>query len=477
VRATIYAKLPLPYMPFVDNPLFGGGFWTTRMTAMKAMAQYFWLLLFPWNLSCDYSYNRIPLLTWQFNTWEDWKALLGSAVCLLAAGVAIWCLRRSPPAFFFITFFFVTMAPTSNLIMLIGPTMAEGFLYLPSIGFIGCLVVGLVWAWRRFVPQPAPRWLGVATLAVLSLALGARTYTRNFDWMDDASLWASAVKVTPDSFKVHSALAIALMEKNPSPENLDRAVAESDRCIEILDNLPDEKNTASTYTNPGAYYRLKGDQLARRSAKGEILPIPASLPWYRKSLQTLLRAAAIDRVYNRQRREGEMARGTPASEIPDDGWYALYWQLGLVYLRLNQPAQALAAFQYGVRLRAQTPEFYEGMAEAYARLGDNNRAAVALIAGLLVNPGHKEFFAPLIEVYRRIDPHNCAVRGRGKQGSSRQGCESDGVRVPVPSITCFGRLAYPGHAEATKHDVLGRKSHKPLCRKLQWWERPGWQAN
>ena len=65
----------------------------------------------------------------------------------------------------------------------------------------------------------------------------------------------------------------------------------------------------------------------------------------------------------------------------------------------------------------------------------------------------------------------------GKLGSSRQGCESGGVRVPVPSIACFGRLAYPGHAEATKHDVLGRKSHKPLCRKLQWWERPGWQAN
>jgi hypothetical protein len=64
-----------------------------------------------------------------------------------------------------------------------------------------------------------------------------------------------------------------------------------------------------------------------------------------------------------------------------------------------------------------------------------------------------------------------------KQGSSRQGCESGGVRVPVPSIACFGRLAYPGHAEATKHDVLGRKSHKPLCRKLQWWERLGWQAN
>jgi hypothetical protein len=62
-------------------------------------------------------------------------------------------------------------------------------------------------------------------------------------------------------------------------------------------------------------------------------------------------------------------------------------------------------------------------------------------------------------------------------GSSRQGCESSGVKVPVPSITCFGRLAYPGHAEVTKHDVLGRRSHCPPCRDLQWWERPEWQAN
>lgn len=41
------------------------------------------------------------------------------------------------------------------------------------------------------------------------------------------------------------------------------------------------------------------------------------------------------------------------------------------------------------------------------------------------------------------------------------------MKVPVPSIACFGRLAYPGHAEVTKHEVLGRKSHRPRCRKLQ----------
>ena len=47
-----------------------------------------------------------------------------------------------------------------------------------------------------------------------------------------------------------------------------------------------------------------------------------------------------------------------------------------------------------------------------------------------------------------------------KERSSRQGSGFSGVKVPVPSITCFGRLAYPGLAEVAKQDVLGRKSHK-----------------
>src|SRR5271157_1777211 len=42
--------------------------------------------------------------------------------------------------------------------------------------------------------------------------------------------------------------------------------------------------------------------------------------------------------------------------------------------------------------------------------------------------------------------------------SSRQGCESSGVLSPH-TTNCLGRwLAYPMHAEATKHVQLGRKS-------------------
>ena len=53
-----------------------------------------------------------------------------------------------------------------------------------------------------------------------------------------------------------------------------------------------------------------------------------------------------------------------------------------------------------------------------------------------------------------------------EEWSSRQGCEFSGVKAPVPSITCFGWLAYPRHAEVTRHDVLGRKSHKTALQEI-----------
>ena len=183
VRGQVLAKLPSALVPFGDNPLVGAGFWTARLTAIKVIGKYLWLLLWPSRLSCDYSYNQIPL-----STWGDWKALAAMAACAALAAVAIVCYRRSKPVFFFIAFFFATLAPTSNMVILIGTIMAERFLYLPSIGFAGCLVVTVYAVCRRF-PRVAP-----AALALVSVAFAARTYTRNFDWFDDLSLWTSAAK-------------------------------------------------------------------------------------------------------------------------------------------------------------------------------------------------------------------------------------------------------------------------------------------
>src|SRR5581483_7661877 len=135
-RHQVLSKILGGVIAYTDNPLYDAGFWSARFTAVKVIGKYLWLLLFPATLSSDYSYNQMPLVGWRFD-WEDLKAWIALAVCLAAVGVAIWSYRRQRAVFFFILFFFVTLAPTANIFLFIGTIMAERFMYLPAIAYCG----------------------------------------------------------------------------------------------------------------------------------------------------------------------------------------------------------------------------------------------------------------------------------------------------------------------------------------------------
>jgi hypothetical protein len=279
------------------------------------------------------------------------------------------------------------------MVILIGTIMAERFLYLPSIGFAGCLVV-TVYAVCKRLPRAAP-----AVLALVSVAFAARTYTRNFDWLDDLSLWTSAVKVCPDSYKTHSSLAADLIAVKGT--GLDSAVGEADRSLAILDPLPDQRNASGVYASAGSYYRMKGDTL----------PAPRNSYWYQKSLDALLRGQRIDAVYGQDLRRENAARGKTIARF---GWIPVYLdlELGRTYLRLSEPRQALDALAAGRALRPD-PEFFEEMSAAYRAMGDPRQAAITLMEGLAVDTSHSQFVSALVALYRRTEPQSCAIRNVG----------------------------------------------------------------
>ena len=61
MRANVLGGVPVTAFPFGDNPLVGADFWTARMTAVKVIGRYLALLVWPAQLSFDYSFNEIPL--------------------------------------------------------------------------------------------------------------------------------------------------------------------------------------------------------------------------------------------------------------------------------------------------------------------------------------------------------------------------------------------------------------------------------
>ncbi len=250
-RILSYAVLALPFIaffvlrgqlhmhlevPFQKNPLVDAAFWPARMTAFKVIGRFLWLFVWPARLSADYSYNSVPLFQWSLGHWEDLQALVSLALC--AAGIALaWRLRReNKPICFFVLFFFIALAPTSNLFILIGSVMSERFMYLPTIGLTGC-AVALISA------QQVPRKALWVAAGIICLALSARTYSRNFDWRDEATLWNSVADVNPDDALAHLNLGSALLD---IPDRVPDAIAEYQRALRI------DPNYAEAHNNLGA---------------------------------------------------------------------------------------------------------------------------------------------------------------------------------------------------------------------------------
>jgi protein O-mannosyl-transferase len=238
-RAPAYAALALPFAVFfllrasvhshmridpAENPLVSAGFWAARLTATKVIGRMLGLFLWPARLSADYSYNAVPLFTWAH---PDLTAFLALAVCLSAMVLAICSRQSRKPLFFFILFFFVALSPTSNLIFLIGSIMAERFVYLPSIGLAGCVVVLLARLERRTA------WLA---MSLLCLACGARTYARNLDWQDERTFWAATANACPEAARPHNNLGVAIA---PLPGQLPDAIAQFQAALRIRPDYAD----------------------------------------------------------------------------------------------------------------------------------------------------------------------------------------------------------------------------------------------
>lgn len=428
LRANALGKTVIPAFPFTDNPIAGAAFFTGRFTAVKVLGEYLWLMLWPANLSCDYSFNQIPL-----SSIGDWKAWLALAACTGLGAIALFSYRRQPALSFFLALFFITIAPTANLVILIGAMMAERFMYVPALGLAG----GIVW-----LAYPAARRIRVpfaALMAFLCVAYGVRTYVRNWDWQDEQTLWTSAAKAAPSSYKVQIHLASALVQ--PNGEGLERAVGAIDRALSILAPVPDNLNVPQPYSVAGFFYRSQGDALAAKSSAAP------SRSWYDKALAALLHGERVDQAIAREVRTENAAHGIQTAA---SGWYPLYLELGETYLRFAKVPQALAAFEYG-RAINPIPEFFEDMSRAYLANRDAGRAETTLLEGVLANANSSKLVSELAAIYREDDPQSCAVRNENGSANLNTGCPEVHHQICMAARNLAGlyrRMPQPALAQA-----------------------------
>lgn len=388
-RFAVFASAPVPEMPFVDNPLRGAGFLMARFTAIKMVGMDLLLLLWPIPLSCEHGYAQIvPAAPGDTGAW---LALAVSAGILAAVIVRY---RRDKAMFWAAGMFAIALVPVSNLVLLIGATMAERFLYLPSIGF-AIAVAGLVSRgkprWKARVPMQA---IAIAAVALLA----CRTFARNRDWQDNLTLARADVHSAPRSARLHEMLATSLFTQDPV-RNLDAAIASGEAAWEILRVLPPGEIYQQTPARLGAYYRLKGDAVGP----------PGNRQWYEKAVAVLERAREASQAIERAYDQAQLAHGKPlATRL---AYQPVYADLGLAYMRLGQYADAAGVLRYGREVDPRTAALYDLLAAAYTAQGEPQRAAATLLEKILLLGATPDALGQVAGVYGEA---SCAIeRGAG----------------------------------------------------------------
>lgn len=296
------------------------------LTALTVWPEYVRLLVFPFDLSSDYS----PAVLGPARSVTP-AVTAGLLVVFGLVAIAVATGRRAPPVSLGIVWFAVTILPVSNLLVPVGVLLAERTLYLPS--------VGVAFAAAALVPRAATlpagaRRMASALAAAAAVALLARTVTRNPVWRDTDTMYETLIEEHPESYRALWALA-GNLEVRGRPDLAWRAFQEA---------LALAPRDYGLLVDAGRFlgHQKRWDEAER-----------------------LLRHA-IDLH----------------SELP-----AAYRILALQLVRRGQPHRGLAVALGGIPRVQRAGKLWGAVAEAYAAAGDPRAAVRAQRAALAYEPG------------------------------------------------------------------------------------------
>lgn len=173
-------------------------------TAIYIMGLYLKLFFFPHPLVFDYSTNQIPVVG-----LNDYRFIVSFIIYIAFAVIAVIQFKKRSWISFGILFFFITASVSSNIIITIGTSMGERLMYTPSLGW--CIVIGYL------ISKISSLQLSAGTIknffeqnlkpiviaALIVIAFGIKTISRNPVWKDNYTLYSTDVKLSPKSARTH----------------------------------------------------------------------------------------------------------------------------------------------------------------------------------------------------------------------------------------------------------------------------------
>ena len=328
----VWAAGAVPFYSHVGNAL---------LSYLRYLSKCFW----PVDLAVLYPYH----------THCPAGLVIGAALLLaLWSGLFLWRARSNPYLLVGWFWFLGTLVPTIGIVQVGSQSIADRYLYLPSIG----LFILVVWGVDDFLNW-RPRWRRIAALAGAAALVGCLVCTRIQlgYWQNNIKLLTHTVAVTTDNYSIYNAVGLVLEQAGRK----DDAMMWYIRSLQIVTNYPP------------AQYNL-GMALLKRNwpaQAAEHLAIAARLvpdePGGHFALGQALLATG--------QRDNAIAQFTETLRL-DPGYADAHNNLGLIFIKEGKTNDAIAHFSEAVRLRPNDAQMRFNLGLA---LLDSHRPAEAAI--------------------------------------------------------------------------------------------------
>jgi len=331
--------------------------------ALVSFSRYLGKTVLPLHLSILYPYP---------GNWP-WVSVLLSALLLVAVSAAAVCLRRRFPALVVGWFWFViSLLPVIGLVQVGEQSMADRYMYIPSIGLFAAIA-----------------WLGAAAAARLALApsavggiagvllagCAARTMVQVPYWRDTESLYLHALATGGPNPTVVRFLAYHYY-------NLGNAAKEAGNAEEAIvryrGSLKMDPQNSLAHNNLGMVYQAIGrirDAIPEYGKAVELSPTNAHA---RNNLGVAL--AAGGNLEEAAKQLVESARLAPDNAEAHNN-------LGALYFRQGKFKEAVPEYEAAARLAPGNPGVLDNLGDALARLGRPEEAQSAYRKALGIDPG------------------------------------------------------------------------------------------
>ncbi|MBI4932156.1 MAG: tetratricopeptide repeat protein [Bacteroidetes bacterium] len=351
----------------INNALAGAQSLDERYATISVtLLNYLKLLFLPHPLCWDYGYNQIPLVGFG-NPMAIVSVLIYVALGIFAVAVlfkrkiAILTAHYSLLFSFCILFYLIGLSVSSNIFVLIGSTMAERFLFTPSLAFCIMLAFALIKLLKieSFSIRTIP-------LAIILVLFSYKTFSRTKDWKNNLTLFAKGVEDCPNSYRTNTTFAwesVLAGEKETDKEkkniHLQNAVIYYQKGLAIYDKVEaDWYNYGVSLSNLGkvdeavkAYQRALEINPKHRNSLYNLATVYLSRKDYQNALSYFLR------MYETE---------------PD--FMDVSFKTGLIYHMGGNPQKAIPYYERYLKNNPNNKDVINNLSMAYNAVGEKEKA-------------------------------------------------------------------------------------------------------